>query len=237
MSDNQSTQDYGKNKTIVNKPLDWSNTLFLSEQAKSLRFMKDADGNIFAVAAVLFDPTNIGSNILAMGKVSIADPNLPNSNARVFASPHQPILSTSFTSILAMAAQMVYNPTTLSMEVLRTPTTFTTIGASANGDSLLLAAAATQSWRVFKVILTVSKDAACAGALTIRVSNGAGAADPFVRLEMSTAALVATGNVIVAPFDLGPNGKVCTVNTNIYLNLSGALTAGQVGANIYACLE
>lgn len=235
MSDNNITQDYGKEKTIINKPLDWANTLFLSQQAKSLRFARDKDGNLMAIAAVLFDPTNIGSNILAMGKVSIADPNVPNSNARVFASPHQAVLSTSFTGILAQAAQWVYNPVSLSLEVVRMIEGVNAITTAAAGDTTLLSNAgmATKKYRILRVICILSKEAASAGAFTAIISDGAAAAKPIARIDYSAAALVAIGNVVSIVFEFGPNGYIqAAVNTPMYINLSGALTAGTFTANI-----
>jgi hypothetical protein len=226
MSDNE-LKDYGKEKTIVNKALDWAGTLFLSSSAKSIRFFKDSEGNLLGFPVVLLDPTNVGSKILGMGKVSIADPNAANSNARVFGDPENAIGVGAFVSLLTQAAQMLYNNTgTGTMEVQRTPVVFTTNGGfTAAGNTAFWTPAAGKKFRLLGGILTISKEAACAGAQYIMLLDAAGW---IMRFDISNAALVATGNVIVIPFNLPRNGYLSTAANNVLnLKLNGAFTAGS----------
>lgn len=187
------------------------------------------------IAAILFDPTNIGSNVLAMGKVSLSDPNIPNSNARIFASPNNDTLAASFTALLVQSAQMVYNLGTLSMEAIRTPQGCNTIQATAAGNTTLLSQSAGKKYRIYGIWISVTKDAACAGAQFIRITdNGA----DICRVDLSTAALVATGNVMFFPFTFPHNGFLqAAVNTSVIITLNGAFTAGNCSVTVMYTLE
>ena len=233
MSDNRSTQDYGKGKVIVNKPIDWQNTLNLSEQVRSLRFARDKDGNIFAFPVVLFDPTGTSQNVLALGKVSVSDPNLPNANARCYGNAGAGWSDATVGIVVHATPMLLKGPPGSNLEAQRTPNVFKTlVGVNAAGATAVWTPAAGKKFRLMSGNVTLTKDAACAGAEFITLSDGA-EANRIRRFEISGAALVATGQVENFPFNLPGNGYLSSaINNVLNLTLNGALTAGLATANV-----
>jgi hypothetical protein len=236
MSDNE-LKDYQPTKAVINKPLDWANTLFLSEQAKSLRLFRDKDNNLLAMPVIMFDPSQAGSNILAMGKVGIADPQTVNSYARAFGLPGAGWPDTTI-GLVVHATQMVekFGSSQSGIESQRTPTTFKYIsGINAVGPTHIWTPAGGKKFRLLGGIICLSKDAACAGALVIKLFEEA---VQFMTFDISLAALVAIGNVVIIPIVLPANGYFSTVaDRHLDLLLTGALTAGSISVNVWGTEE
>ena len=90
-----------------------------------------------------------------------------------------------------------------------------------------------KSVRLFGGVITVSKEAACAGAEYLNLA----ATETIVYVQLSNAALVATGNVVVIPFTIPGNGYLCPKNTALTLYFNGALTAGAVACSVWGWEE
>lgn len=84
----------------------------------------------------------------------------------------------------------------------------------------------------FNVVL--SKEAACAGALTLSILDSAG--NIIWIADVSSAALVAIGNVVSFVVTLPGNGYLAPLGS-IYLNLNAALTAGFASISMYGAEE
>jgi len=226
-----STNDKSKRPVTVDKPLDWYSTLHLSEQAKTIRFVTDEDGNIWGYPVVLVDPQATGDKIQSQGKVVIRD-DISGFNATVVL----PALSIDGTYALnTNSLQYVYNNVTNKAEIQRTPTVFKTIRGKTTGTNTLWDPAAGKKFRLMGGIITLSKDAACAGAETLFLVDNA---TDLMAFDISSAALVATGKIHTIAFQLPGNGYLSLAADNI-LNLSfnAALTAGSASANVWGTEE
>jgi hypothetical protein len=122
-------------------------------------------------------------------------------------------------------------------EVQRTPNQFRNGLATAAGYSALWNPTAGKKFRLLGGVLTLSKEAACAGAFTFSICDSATTAQ-IVVVGVSTAALVAMGQVVVIPFTISANGYLSLVINNVLqMSLSGALTAGQVTCSVWGTEE
>ena len=116
-----------------------------------------------------------------------------------------------------------------------TPTKFAYLNnINAAGSAPIWTPAAGKHFRLLGGIITLSKDAACAGAFTIGLTENT----IIMRFDISSAALVATGNVIVIPFAFPANGYLCAI-TGQALNIqpSAILTAGYVSIVVWGTEE
>ena len=231
MSDNE-VKDYAPNKAVVNATVQWPD-LRLSEQIKHLRFFRDKDNNIVAMPVVMFDPTQVGLNVLPMGRVGISDPAAVNSYARVFGLPCCGWPETTL-GLVTHSTQMLQKGAML--EAQRTPTIWRTLSAAVNaGATIIWNPPADRRFRLMGGILSLSKDAACAGAEYIGLRDDV---TDFFHIDISSGALVATGNVIVIPFAFPQNGFLsAAINNNLNLTLGGALTAGYASAQVWGTEE
>ena len=234
MSDND-VRDYGVRKALVNAPIAWQD-LRLSEQIHGLRFFRDADNNLVVIPTVLFDPTQTGSNVLPMGRVGISDPGALNSYARVNGLPGAG-WSDATLGLVVHATEMLEKivGAARTLEAQRTPTLFKVASANAAGDNTVWTPAGGKKFRLLGFILTISKDAACAGAQHIDFYDGA---SRIMFFDISSAALVATGNEIVIPINFGGNGYLSIAADNLFkVNLNGAFTTGMCTVNAWGTEE
>jgi hypothetical protein len=232
--------------SIINIPIDWNATWNLAKQARAIRLLQDQAGNIIAFPMFLVDPT---SNPIKAGggnnPLTVQGPYVSPGVGTVFWA-HQSwafqALSPNPTPIWTNAAIYLYkpDPTTPTMETPRTPSVYKTLGgANAAGLSTVWTPGAGKKFRLMAGVITLTKDTACAGALWVAlVDNVDGAGTRIVRFEISGAALVATGQVIVLPFTIPGNGILSsTVNNVLALNLGGALTAGLCSVTVWGTEE
>lgn len=130
------------------------------------------------------------------------------------------------------------NPMPISGQ--RTPTVFKGLaGANGAGLATIWTPAKGKKFRLLGGNVTLTKEAACAGALWISLcDNTETAATRIIRFEISSAALVATGQVENFPFVIPGNGYLSQAADNVLaLNLSGALTAGLCTVSIWGVEE
>jgi len=168
-------------KVVVNKPIDWQNSWFLSESSKSVYFEKDEDGNIKAMPVVIIDP---GINPVAVG--------------------------------------------------LRSATIWKTVQGLTNAGGIWAPTAGTR-WRLMGGIITISKESACASALWVALQDSS---VNFAYFQISNAALVATGQLIIIPFTFPGNGYLSSgVNNGLNLNFSAALTSGSAAVAVWGTEE
>jgi hypothetical protein len=235
MSDN-TLADFGKKKALIDAPLDWT-TLRLSEQARGLRFFRDADNNIVALPVVMFDPTATGSPVLPMGKMGISDPLSPNSYARVYGTPNTGYAAATL-GLETNSLQMLYNNAIVGKELepQRTPNKFKNIeGTTASGANTIWTPAGGKKFRLMGGIIVLSKDAACAGAEFIQLRDGG---TQFFVIDISLGALVAIGACTIIPFNFPGNGYLSTAADNVLaLYLNGTLTAGNVSISCWGTEE
>jgi len=129
----------------------------------------------------------------------------------------------------------LWNPKTLEFEVQRTPTVHKYVTTASAGSTALWTPNAGKRVRILGGIISISKEAACAGAENVAISDVAAV---IVKIDLSAAALVATGNVIIASFTLPGNGYLCALaDTSVNVVLNGALTAGTAGVTVWGCEE
>jgi hypothetical protein len=120
-------------------------------------------------------------------------------------------------------------------EVQRTPTWFANVQTAAAGQTAIHTPAAGYKFRLLGAVITLSKEAACAGAFSFQLQD---AAANFMSYVISNAALVAIGNVVVVPIVLPSNGFLSGTTANVLnVNLSAALTAGLLSINAWGTDE
>jgi hypothetical protein len=224
-------KDYGIRKALVNAPIAWQD-LRLSEQIHGLRFFRDADNNLVVIPTVLFDPTQAGLGVLPIGRVGISDPVNLSSYARVYAAAAGYLAATL--GLTVNAAQMLLNG--LNLEPQRTPTTWKAVrNITAAGTTDVWTPVAGKKFRLMGGIITLSKDAAAAALEYISLQDQAAT---FFYADISSAALVATGNVIVIPFSFPANGYLSAAINNVFrVNLQVALTAGTLAISVWGTEE
>lgn len=230
MSDNE-IKDYNPTKAVVNATVQWPD-LRLSEQIKHLRFFRDKDNNIVAMPVVMFDPTQVGLNVLPLGRVGISDPTALSSYARVFGHPcvGWPELTLG---LVTHSTQMVQN--CLTLEAQRTPSIWKTAFGINAGDVVVWDPTVGTRFRLLGGVIIVTEDAAAAAQQILSIDDGA---TVFFRAALSTGALVATGHAIVIPIDFGHNGYLSVLaNNNLVMNLQANFTAGRADINVWGTEE
>lgn len=127
------------------------------------------------------------------------------------------------------------NNVTGTPEVQRTPTIWKCqIGAT--GSTTVWTPAAGKKYRLMGWYITISKEAACAGAFQIALQDSAGTW--LFRSEISNAALVATGQVEEFSMQLNGNGYISpTANNTLTFYATGSLTAGVCTATVWGTEE
>jgi hypothetical protein len=120
--------------------------------------------------------------------------------------------------------------------LVKTPNIWHNISSkTAIGDTALWTPTTGRKFRLMAGIIALSKEAACAGAFNVQLLDGAGV---FFRIDICNAALVATGQVILIPFNFGPNGYLSTaVNNVLNLTFNAALSAGAGSAVVWGTEE
>jgi hypothetical protein len=195
----------------------------LGKTFRSFRLLEDAQHRVYALPVIVTDP-----QADAMVPMGVYQGNLV-----------APSGSNAGNGPWVFATTELYKPSggVLSQEMQRTPDTFKQLaGTSAAGQTAVWTPAAGKKVRIMGGNICISKEAACAGALTVGIQDNAGAQYMFV--QISAAALVATGQVIYLPFSFPGNGFLsAAVNNPQYLNLSAALTAGLITVNMWGTEE
>lgn len=189
----------------------------LQHTFKGFKFKQDEEGYIEAIPSVTFDPARM----------------VPATVGNFQPGTDQAV---GYYRALADSLQWLYNPATSLLESQRTPTKFVTVNnVSAAGNTIIWDPAAGKKFNLMGFQVLYSKEAACAGAHTILLSDEAAA---FWRLDFSSAALVATGNIVAINVNYPGNGLHSAAADNIlYLTISGALTAGKITVNAWGTEE
>jgi hypothetical protein len=159
---------------------------------------------------------------------------LANAAADTDSAPNTAFLVSNTISPVAMRVyQHVYaGDAALTWPRLRTPTTFKTVGTAANGNTALWTPAAGKKFRLLRYMLTITDNAtqAAPGTVTVSLFDGAAGATGQVHdVFVPAVGLVNTGSLYSSGWiDLG-NGVLSGVaNNTLNVNLSAALTAGNV---------
>lgn len=224
ISGDNELKDYQPKKAIVNAPLQWTD-LRLSEQVKSIRFMRDKDNNIIALAVVPFDPTQTGLNILPMGRVGISDPGAVNSYARVFGLPCCGWPETTL-GLVTHSTQMLQKLSNL--EARRTQSSRKIGSSGGAGSTAIWTPAAGYRIRLLGISIFVGGNVtlAAAGLETVSLMETAAAIFTW-GLWISNAAMVGApylSKEIIFP----DNGMLFATNAVLNLNLSAATATGAV---------
>lgn len=212
-------------KIVINHPYNWTET-DLSESVKTFYFEVDEDNNVKATPVLIFDPTfnptAIGEHIKAIDNNSSTVKNIGSSFIGLDIFPN----GTVAWALLTKSEIQLVNKATGYDEAQRTPSVFKQVSGVTTGDNTVWDPGATKKVRLMGGIMGLSKDAACAGALVLQlVETGV---STILSFDISGAALVATGNEIVIPFNFPGNGYLFTsVATILALRFNAALTAGK----------
>ena len=230
MSDNE-VKDYGPNKAVVNATVQWPD-LRLSEQIKHLRFFRDKDNNIVAMPVVMFDPTQVGLNVLPMGRVGISDPGAVNSYARVYGHPCVGWSETTL-GLVTHSTQMVQN--CLNLEAVRTPSTFRSVQANTAAATVIWTPTAGTRFRLMGGVISFAGPTLAAAAITtinLRDENTSFLVDfdawiPTVAEHMPAIA-----------FDLKPNGYLSlAVNNRLRVLLNANFLTGDIRITVWGTEE
>lgn len=222
------------NPVKTNKPLDWLTTLNLSEEVKDLLFdiIKNSDGqHAKGNFDILIDPTS--NPMKAFGaanpfSIIISDPTTPSAKQYVGSVGVTSTFGTT-TEMVVGSEQFVANIANANFEAIRAPTKWLTVpNINAAGNTAVWTPAAGKKFRLMGWTITLSKEAACAGAYAIQLKD---AAAVFHEIDVSAAALVAQGIVNIWTVNYPSNGMLSSAINNV-LNLGeAALTAGVVSFN------
>ena len=201
-------------------------------------YVLDRMGRPRAYPSSIFDPATgkaFGSNNPLL--IRIADANGVTSIADVGNLAPSTLTNMQSNFCLCVAAyQMVANNAAGNEELLRTPNIWKTSSSiTSSGANAAWTPTAGKKFRLLGYNITVSKEAACAGAFVLSIQDNA---TTFKVLQLSNAALVATGQVEFFTENMGPNGYFSTtVNNVLNLTLSGALTAGACAISTHGTEE
>lgn len=214
-----STEDRGSERTKLNLTFKWV-AAGLNRAIKGIRFAADEEGFMWGQPVILAGANSTNDEVV------VNDIEKANSDT----------ISSNQVGILTRSINYVMRPgTPYLFERLRTPTLFKQVTVTASGNGTIWTAVAAKNIRVMGGVITVSKDAACAGALYVTVGDATGSI--IFGATISLGALVATGQVTVIPFNFPGNGFIAPVNTAIYSNLSGACTSGNITFSVWGCEE
>lgn len=220
-----------KTKMIINRPLAWT-SLNLSKEAKSLVFDVDEEGNLKAIPVILVDPTLA---FPATGTTARITDGLGSGTPATVCTPQ---LSALFTggALLCNAVDYVWNTLTIQEEMVRTPVIFKTLlSATAAGSTAVWTPAGGKRFRLMGGSISLSKDAACAGAESIALLDNV---TTIAAWTISLGALVAIGAVTIIPFMFTQNGYLSTaINQTLNVSLNGALTAGNCSVSVWGTEE
>lgn len=138
--------------------------------------------------------------------------------------------------VVALTENLLFNPDTNQMEAQRTPTAMKYLDSCTTTGNPIWTPPANKRFRLMGGIITLSKEAACAGALLISLADvGTGNIAAF---QVSNAALVATGQVLQISFQLPGNGYLSKIVGAALNNVfSGALTAGACSFTVWGTEE
>jgi hypothetical protein len=232
------SEDKKPKKVIINKALDWTG-MNLSEQVKTVRFIRDEDNNAYGIFAVLIDPTYTTDNILARERVvvrdAVGDVNQSVQPSSIAASQTE-ILSTNVAGwATTWALQGLYNNLTVAIEKQRTPTHFWSI-TDKTGDFTIVSPGAGVRFRLLGYSITIAGPALAAAAKnSIYLLDGA---TDFIHHDFYCPLAAASLSTIVINVNLPGNGYLSTaVNQDLGTNLVSNLTAGSYSVNAWGTLE
>jgi hypothetical protein len=213
------TDEKPNSKLFFSIPIDWS-TMQLTEQVRALRLARDDENLLKGQAIVIMgpDPSNSLMNVAQVGSIG------------------NDLTRASDTALTTKAINYTWNQVSQHIERVRTPTSFKAVGGIASaGATAVWTPAGGKKFRVMGGLIALSKEAACAGAESIALKDSAAT---FLEVDISNAALVATGQVEIIPFAYPGNGYLSTAADNVLnVNLGGALTAGVLTVNVWGCEE
>jgi hypothetical protein len=219
-----STQDKAKLPVLINKPLNWAN-MGLTQQARTVRFVEDEEGNIWAYPVVLIDPQANTENLTVMPNVVIRDPNIAQfANVDQYTRADLSTLYNSGALLNVNAVQCVYNSLGTGSqpryETLRTPNKWknaSTAVAPATTD--LWTPAGGTKFRVLGGTITMSGTIAAAAIRTLTLIEET-AATVIARAVLDIPIL---GGTLAYSFTLGPNGFLAsTVDKKLQIVTAGA---------------
>jgi hypothetical protein len=231
------TDDKASQPVIINKPLDWAGTFALSQQAKSIRFVEDENGNLWGFPVVLIDPSS-AAPIQARGSVTLKD-----FQSSTFASVEilysGAVSTTGGNAGLHTFAHLMLDNTTAGSqkwESQRTPTFWKW--------ALCTTVAATAVWtptagKKFRLMgLTICPDAGLAAAGIQKISLLDSATDIGINFQtyLPIAASIAHQVPIVVVF---PGNGFLSAAANNVLNctLTSACTAGGISISVFGTEE
>lgn len=215
------TPNTNKLVTKTPPPFPTSAALYnLNKSVKGFRFIEDSEGFVYAIPAIIIDPRENSTRPLYIAGIAPIG---------VDAELDPPI------GLYAYSANMIYKPVTGLSEQQRTPDTFKTMATATAGSVEIWSPTAGTRFRLMGGVITLSKEAACAGAFYVTLQDEGAS---FMRFTVSAAALVATGNVVVIPIILPGNGYLSTaINNDLDIFLNGALTAGEIAVSVWGTEE
>jgi hypothetical protein len=186
---------------------------------RSLRIPVDENGQAWTLPVILVDPASPGMHPTGI-RGQLDQGSAPLYGPQVY------------------SVQQLYNESTSppSLEFQRTPTIFKFLeDRTTSGAQTVWTPTAGKRFRLLGGIITVSKDAACAGALILALYDSA---TQFTSYIVSHAALVAIGNVVLIPISFKGNGYLSSaINNVLNVNFSGALTAGGISISVWGTEE
>jgi len=200
-----------KSKTIIkiNAPLKWIEWM-LTQQARSLRFVQDEEGNLWSQPIVIagLNPQEDQINIAPVGR-------------------HYEPTGMDEYALHVKASMQLYNVAEYALETQRTPNIFKTNNGTS--DYTVWDPAAGKRFRLMSFQILLSKEVACAGALNITLLD---ATETICTFPISSAALVAMGQIHCINVVLPGNGYLSVAADNtLIVGFSANLTAGLITMN------
>jgi len=215
-------------KVIVNKPIDWQDSWFLSEQSKSVYFEKDSDGNIKAMPVIVIDPST--SPVPARGKIAITGlDGSVNADTRQLTviTPDNVTAPTTYNAVKTISVPMLAK-FGVGWEAQRTPSIFKTASLGAAGT--IWDPAAGKIVRIMGLHIQIPANVTTAGAGVAYITLDAVAIFGFYIGATNTAQ-----NIVI---QFPGNGKLSTTVDNIVeFAPTAALTAGSIYFNLWGSEE
>jgi len=192
----------------------------LNQQSNGIRFPADDQKNIWA-QPVWIVGTNPGGTEIRSNDIDYASADAVAQNT---------------IGLATRGFQYLYDPVLATWDRQRNVTTFKTLIDNTANNATVWTPAGGKKYRVMGGIISLSKDAACAGSFQVGLTDSAGG--QWLVIQISHAALVATGQVMVVPFQIPGNGYLSpTAGNLLQATCSGALTAGSMGVTVWGTEE
>ena len=216
MPNDKSTEDKSKNPVLLNTSLIWNSFgLNFNKAVRNLRFCVDEENNLWGFPTIVMSGSSGG-----MANVSTVSGDLASEVS----------LSTQTNNFIYNNATGLFG-TAGTWEKQRTPTIFVFTNANNAGSTALWTPAAGKKFRLMGYNWTVGSNTTAAVQTVVQLMDNATGISVLFTMGATTSGVSNTTN-------FNGNGYLSVAANNVLnINLSNAMTAGQIYVTAWGCEE